>query len=377
VINRERLTEEFLELVKVDSVSGFERKIADLLKNKLEEIGLSVTEDDTGKKIYTGTGNLIARLPGNGSTAPSVMICAHMDTVEPGRGVVPVIEGSIIKSSGDTVLGGDNKAGIAIILEALRVIRENNIQHGDLEVVLTVFEEGGLLGAGNLDPGMLKSTMGYVLDSDGPPGTIVTSAPTQDRITATIKGKSAHAGICPEKGVNAIKVAARAIADMSLGRLDRETTANIGIISGGKATNIVPDSVLIQGETRSLQRSKKESQTRDIVEKINQAAASYGASAEIKVENLYQDFCISEDEKVVKIAVEAAKNLKMDPRIESTGGGSDANIFNEKGIYTVILGIAMQNVHTTEEFISMDDMEAGARYLVEIIKVAGAVKGKR
>jgi len=370
MVNRERLTAEFLELVRIDSVSGFERKIADLLKNKLKELGLDVTEDDTGQKIYTGTGNLIARLPGNG-TAPPIMLCAHMDTVEPGRGVIPVVEGSIIKSSGDTVLGGDNKAGIAIILEALRVLGEDSIQHGDLEVVLTVFEEGGLLGAGNLDAARIKSTMGYVLDSDGPPGTIVTSAPTQDRITATIKGRSAHAGICPEKGVNAIKVAASAIAGMSLGRLDRETTANIGIISGGKATNIVPDSVLIQGETRSLKGSKKESQTRDIVEKINQAAANSGASAEIKVENLYQDFHISEHEKVVKIAVEAARNLKLDPRIESTGGGSDANIFNEKGISAVILGIAMQNVHTTEEFISIDDMEKGARYLVEIIKVAG------
>lgn len=371
MVNRQRLTEEFLELVRVDSVSGFERQVADLLKEKLESLGFEVEEDDTGKKINTGTGNIIARLPGNLAGVAPVMVCAHMDTVEPGRGVVPVVEDGMIKSSGNTVLGGDNKAGIAIILEAARILKENGISHGGLEIILTVFEEGGLLGAGNLDPGRVKARIGYVLDSDGPPGTIVTSAPTQDRITAVIKGKSAHAGICPEKGINAIKVAANAIAAMNLGRIDSETTSNIGIINGGKATNIVPDSVLIQGETRSLDALKKDRQTRDIVEKIREAAAGLGTDADIKVEKLYGNFIIDHNELVVRIAVEAAQNLGLSPRLESTGGGSDANMFNEKGISAVILGIAMQNVHTTEEFIKIDDLEASCRYLVEIIKVAG------
>lgn len=371
MVNRERLTAEFLELVRVDSVSGFERQVADLLKEKLKSLGFEVDEDDTGQKINTGTGNIIARLPGNLAGAAPVMVCAHMDTVEPGRGVVPVVEGGVVKSSGNTVLGGDNKAGIAIILEAVRVLKEGGSSHGDLEVVLTVFEEGGLLGAANLDPGLLKARIGYVLDSDGPPGTIVTSAPTQDRITATIRGKSAHAGICPEKGINAIKVASHAIAAMKLGRIDGETTANIGIISGGKATNIVPDSVLVQGETRSLDEGKKDQQTRDIVEKIKAAASEFGTDADVKVENLYRNFRIGSEDRVVKIAAEAAENLGITLRIESTGGGSDANMFNEKGISAVILGIAMQNVHTTEEFIKIDDMEASCRYLVEIIKVAG------
>ncbi|MFZ5633247.1 MAG: M20/M25/M40 family metallo-hydrolase [Bacillota bacterium] len=371
MVNRERMTAEFLELVRVDSVSGQERNVADLLKQRLKGMGLEVSEDDTGKKISTGAGNIIARITGDPAAGPPLMICAHMDTVEPGRGIKPVVEGDVIKSSGDTVLGGDNKAGIAIILEALRVIGENGIKHGGLEAVFTVFEEGGLLGAQNLDPSLIHAKMGYVLDSDGPPGTIVTRAPTQDRISAAIRGKSAHAGVCPEKGINAIEVAARAIAGMKLGRIDAETTANIGVISGGKATNIVPDLVNIQGETRSLDRNKKNRQTRIITEKLAEAAAASGARVDIKVEELYREFNINENEKVVRAAVKAAENLGLVPGLVSTGGGSDANMFNEKGIPTAVLGIAMQNVHTTEEFIRIKDMEASCRYLLEIIKEAG------
>ncbi|MFZ5644088.1 MAG: M20/M25/M40 family metallo-hydrolase [Bacillota bacterium] len=371
MINRERLLNEFLELVKIDSVSGFERNIADILKKKLKDIGLEVFEDDTGKKINTEAGNIIARLNDNGGAHSTIMVCAHMDTVEPGRNVKPVVEGDIVKSSGDTILGGDNKAGIAIILEALKVLKENNIRHGELEIVLTVFEEGGLLGAANIDPKMLKSNIGYVLDSDGPPGTIVTKAPTQDRISVLIKGKAAHAGICPEKGINSIEVAARAISGMKIGRIDEETTSNIGVISGGKATNIIPDSVLIQGETRSLSESKKERETQHIIEKINEAVSFFGAQADINVEHLYREINVNENEKVVTIALEAAENINISPRLEKTGGGSDANIFNEKGISTVVLGIAMQNVHTTDEYIKVDDMVLGCRYLVEIIRTAG------
>lgn len=368
MVNLDRMTGEFLEMVRVDSVSGKERKIANLLKLKLENLGMEVFEDGAGKRFNSETGNLIARLPGTG---PPLMICAHMDTVEPGRGVRPVVDGGIIRSSGDTVLGADNKAGIAIILEAVRLIFENRISHPSLEVVFTVFEEGGLLGSKNMDPGVLSSKMGYILDSGGPPGTIVTQAPTQDRITATVFGRSAHAGVCPEKGINAIEVAARAIAGMKLGRIDGETTSNIGVISGGKATNIVPDNVYIQGETRSLNRDKKDLQTRLITEKMYETAAAASARVEVGVENLYREFNIARDRDVVRTAIRAAESLKIKPSLESTGGGSDANIFNEMGIESVVLGIAMQNVHTTDEFIRIEDMETCCRYLVEIIRTAG------
>ncbi|HBV96869.1 MAG: peptidase M20 [Peptococcaceae bacterium BICA1-7] len=370
MVNRERMVNEFLELVKIDSVSGFERKIADTLKLKLEELGMVVYEDDAGSKINTQAGNLIARLPATGGSGAPLLLCAHMDTVEPGRGVKPVLEGDLIKSSGDTVLGADDKAGIAIIFEAVRVIKENQVKHGGLEVVLTVFEEGGLLGAANIDREKIESKIGFILDSDGPPGSIVTQAPTQDRISITVKGKSAHAGICPEKGISAIEVAAKAIAGMKLGRIDGETTANIGVISGGKATNIVPDTVFIQGETRSLDGARVKKQTGEIIDKAREAAEQFGAQLDIKVENLYREFNIDKDERVVKIAAEAARSISLEPRLLSTGGGSDANMFNEKGISTVVLGIAMQNVHTTGEYIKIDDLVMGSKYIVEIVKSA-------
>lgn len=371
MIKTDRMVQEFLEMVRVDSVSGKERDLADLLKVKLEKLGLEVMEDQAGKKINCSAGNIIARFPGSGAAGPPVMLCAHMDTVEPGRGVKPVIDGGVIRSSGDTVLGGDNKAGIAIIMEAIRVIIENGLRHPELEVVFTVFEEGGLLGAKNLERALLKAGLGYVLDSGGAPGTIITRAPTQDKISVSVFGKSAHAGVCPEEGVNAIEVASRAIAGMNLGRIDHETTANIGIISGGNAINIVPEVCYVQGETRSLDRSKKDLQTRLITEKFNEAASASGARIQVKVENLYQEYNIGADQKVVRIALEAAENLGLVPRLESTGGGSDANIFNDSGISTVVLGIAVQNVHTTGEFIRVEDMESSCRYLLEIIKVAG------
>ncbi|MFZ5597646.1 MAG: M20/M25/M40 family metallo-hydrolase [Bacillota bacterium] len=376
MVNTDRMLSEFLELVRIDSVSGSEREIADLLIKKLKELNLEVFEDKTGSIINTGTGNIIARLPGEGSgkNRPAVMVCAHMDTVEPGRGVSPVVENGIVRSSGDTILGGDDKAGVAIILEAIRVIRECCLDHCEIEVVLTVFEEGGLKGAANIDTGLLKARIGYVLDSDDPPGTIITKAPTQDRITAVIKGRSAHAGICPEKGINAIEVAAKAIAGMRLGRIDSDTTANIGVISGGKATNIVPDSVLVEGETRSTVQSKKEAQTLHMLGEIDRAVKEYGASSEVKVENLYREFNLDESEEVVRIAVDAAGRLGLNPVLKATGGGSDANMFNEKGIPTVVLGIAMQNVHTTDEYISVEEMEKGCRYLVEIIKCAAGIE---
>ncbi|MCL6611013.1 MAG: M20/M25/M40 family metallo-hydrolase [Peptococcaceae bacterium] len=374
MVDAGRMVAEFLEMVKVDSVSGKERDMADLVKARLKDMGLDPVEDGAGNKINSSAGNIIARLPGTGKAGPPVMVCAHLDTVEPGRGIKPVVEEGIIRSSGDTILGGDDKAGIAIILEVLRMIRENRIDHPGVEVVFTVFEEGGLLGAKNLDPGMLEARLGYVLDSGGPPGTIITSAPTQDRISVAVRGKSAHAGICPENGVNAIEIAARAIAGLRMGRIDHETTVNIGVITGGKATNIVPDSVFVQGETRSLDRAKKELQTRLIVEKFNQAASASGAGVDVRVENLYREYSIGEDREVVRLAVEAAEKLGIVPRLESTGGGSDANVFNEMGIPTVVLGIAMQKVHTTEEFIRIGDMVTCCRYLLEIIKAAGEKK---
>lgn len=374
MVNGDRIVQEFIELVQVDSVSGREKKLADLLKSRLSSIGLEVWEDSAGEKLNTSAGNIIGRLAGNSPGKEPLLLCAHMDTVEPGCGVIPVEKDGVILSSGDTILGADDKAGIVAILEALRVIRELQISHGGIEVIFTIWEEGGLLGAKNLDFGLLSAKMGFVLDSDGPPGTIVVRAPSQDKISATVYGKAAHAGINPEEGINAIQVASKAISKMHLGRIDSETTANIGIITGGKAINIVPDAVSIKGETRSLAAAKRAAQTSAMVKVLEETAWNYGTRADIVVETLYQDFQLNENQKVVRAAAKAAQNLGFQHRFVNTGGGSDANVFNSRGIVTANLGIAMQKVHTTDEFIRVQDLLENARYLVEIIKVAQEIK---
>jgi tripeptide aminopeptidase len=371
MINRERLVDEFLELVQIDSPSGQEREIADTLKQKLMDLGLKVYEDNAGGQVGASAGNLIATLPGDGN-GPMLLLSSHMDTVQPGIGVKPVINDGVMSSAGDTVLGGDDKAGIAVILEAIRGIKENNIKHGGLEVVFTIWEEGGLKGAKALDYCKIKSKMGYVLDSDGEPGTIIITAPTADEITATIKGEAAHAGIAPEKGVSAIQVAAKAIAKMNLGRIDEETTANIGIIQGGKATNIVPDNTYIAGEARSLRPDKLAAQTKHICDLLQQEADAAKAEIVINVEKEYDPISLSKEDDVVKYAVNAAENLGLKPVLSATGGGSDANVFNGQGVSCANLGIAMNKVHTTDENIKIDDMCKTAELVMEIIKVANS-----
>ncbi|MCG9968808.1 M20/M25/M40 family metallo-hydrolase [Pelotomaculum terephthalicicum JT] len=369
----DRTIEEFLELVQVDSVSGKERRMADLLKKKLTALGLEVWEDEAGKKAKAEAGNIIARLPGTGK-GPVLLLSAHMDTVEPGCGIRPKVENGVVSSIGETVLGADDKAGIAAILESLRLVIENDIVHGGLEAAFTIWEEGGLFGAKNLDYSLISARTCFVLDSDGQPGTIVTVAPSHDRIGATVRGRAAHAGINPEEGVNAIQVAAHAIAQMKVGRIDHETTSNIGVISGGKAVNIVPDSVTIQGESRSLSAEKRMRQTGQMRRAIEDAAEKFGARADIAIETIYPEFNLPEDSPPVRIAVEAARNLGLEPILAKTGGGSDANIFNSKGIATAVLGIGMKKVHTTEEYITVADLLENVRYLFEIIKVAQKIK---
>ena len=369
MINERRLVANFLELVQVDSPSGQERKLADILKEKLLSLGLFVQEDKAGQKMGSTAGNLIARTS-DFSQRDKLFLCAHMDTVEPGQGIKPLVERGIIRAKGNTVLGADDKAGIAIILEAVQVIKEEEgwLDRSGLVVIFTIWEEGGLYGAKSLDNIPSRVPLGYVLDCDGPPGTIVIQAPSQDKITATIKGRAAHAGINPEEGLNAIYVCAQAIARMSLGRLDEETTANIGLISGGRATNIVPETVYLEGETRSLNEAKRQKQTEEIGGILKETAASFGAKACIDTETIYPGFCLSKKAPVVQLAVKAAQSLGLTPCLKKSGGGSDANIFNSRGIPTVNLGLGMQKVHTTEEFIRVADLVTSARYMVEIIK---------
>ena len=373
MVNERRILDEFWQLTRITSTSGKERQIADYLQEKSKTLGLAFYEDDAGQWVNGSAGNLIITLAPTGEVYHPVLLCAHLDTVEPAQDVQPVLENGIIRSRGETILGADDKAGIAIILEALKVILENQIEHGGLEVVFTIWEEGGLFGAKNLNIDRLSARLGYVLDCDGAPGTIITRAPSQDRISAQIRGKAAHAGINPEDGVNAIFVAACAISRMKIGRLDEETTANIGVISGGRATNIVPDLVFVEGEARSLVGARREKQTRTMCAELTRTAGELGAKVDLETETLYHDFALPENSKVVQLALTAARNLGLSARLVSSGGGSDANIFNQRGIVCANLGIGMQKVHTKEEFIKLEDMVNSVRLLLEIIRLAKEV----
>lgn len=368
MINRERMVKNFLDLITMDSESGGERRVCDFLKKYLEQFTDDIEEDGAGAIIGGDAGNIIARIAGNTPDRPRILLNAHTDTVKPGRGVKPVVSGDVITSSGDTILGADDKAGIALILETLHALRENNVPHGGIDVIFTVSEEVNLRGARALDPKHLRADYGYTLDCPGGAGDIYTRSPSHDTIVARITGKAAHAGMEPEKGKNAIWIAARAIARMNIGRIDHETTANIGVIAGGKATNIVPDIVEIKGEARSHSPSKLNAQVAHMRDCLEHTAKEYEAGIHIDVEHEYSSYHLSEDQPVIKNAFEAAAALGIAPKIQSSGGGSDANIFNALGLAMAPIGCAMTDCHTTAENININTLVDVARYAVELVR---------
>lgn len=371
MINNERLINEFLELVQIDSPSSKEAQVAKVLVKKLEEIGLEVEIDNAGEKAGGEIGNVIATLKGN-RDGKKVLFSSHMDTVSPGIGIKPIIdeENGIIKSDGTTVLGSDDKAGVAAILEGLRTIKENDIQHSDIQVVFSIWEEGGLNGAKHLDYSKIDAEYAFVLDSGGSPGEIITKAPAQDAIKVKIIGKPAHAGLQPEKGISSIMVASRAIENMNLLRIDEETTANIGIVKGGIATNIVMPELEILAEARSLNEDKLDKQTNHMVDEFKKAAKEFGAEIDIDIVRAYSPFNIDENDDIVVLAKKAFENMDIKGYTTSTGGGSDTNILNKNGIKAINLGIGMKNAHTLEEYIAIKDLLNSARMVTEIIKEA-------
>lgn len=367
-INEERLMQEFIKLAEIPSPSYREREIADYLNMRLQELGLTVEEDDTAAKIGGTCGNLLARLPGDESY-PTLFFSSHMDTVTPAEGIKVDFQDGIFRSQGNTILGGDDKAGIAAILEILEMLQENLIPHGPLEILFTVGEEQGLQGSKNFDCSKLKATFGYVLDASGKPGNIIIAAPAQNIFHITVHGKAAHSGFEPESGVNAIRIASEVIARLRLGRIDEETTSNIGIIEGGKATNIVPDTVFIQGETRSLNRQKLNDLTSEIIKEFESISKIPGAKCELDVIFEYPEYHLSSDLPVVQFAREAITRSGLEPRLETSGGGSDANIFNQAGLDVANLAVGMQGAHTTDETLEFKDLLATVRLLWEMIKL--------
>lgn len=354
MVNQDRLIDTFLELVQIDSPSGQEQAIGLHLQARLRALGLETRLDKAG--------NLIGRL--KGGTGLPLLLSAHMDTVGNDTGIKPVIRDGVIYSDGTTILGADDKSGVAAILETLAVLRERRLPHPSLEVVISVGEEQGLQGARQVDTAQLQARCGIVLDSGGPIGHIVVSAPSQDSLVFTVHGRTAHAGAEPEKGINAIRVAAEAIAAIPLGRVDEETTSNVGRIEGGTARNIVPDRVTVIGEARSRDDAKLERLTATIVEAFQQAAARYGASVEADVTRAYNSYHITEDEPVVRAVTAAARSLGHVVELRASGGGTDGNIYNAAGIPCIVLSTGMADVHTPHEHIAISDLVASAGLLL-------------
>ncbi|MDQ0256216.1 tripeptide aminopeptidase [Evansella vedderi] len=369
MVNKQRIIDEFIELVKVDSETKYERNIANVLREKFEALGVKVKEDDTMSVTGHGAGNLICTLEGTTDGDP-IYFTSHMDTVVPGVGITPVVENGYIKSDGSTILGADDKAGIAAMLEAIRVLKENNIAHASIQFIITVGEESGLVGAKALDEKDLIAKYGYALDSDGKVGTIIVAAPTQSKVKAIVYGKTAHAGVAPEKGVSAITVASKAIARMPLGRIDEETTANIGRFEGGTQTNIVCDRVDILAEARSLVAEKMEAQVAAMKTAFEDAAAEMGGSVDLDIQLMYPGFKHEDGDHVVEMAKEAVKSIDREPKLLHSGGGSDANVIAGFGIPTVNLGIGYEEIHTTNEKLPIEELVKTAELVLALIKKA-------
>ncbi|HRY83361.1 MAG TPA: M20/M25/M40 family metallo-hydrolase [Candidatus Cloacimonadota bacterium] len=362
----------FIELVSIDSESRDERAIADKLIADLKELGAEVTEDDSTGFSKGNTGNILARFPGKVDKAP-ILFCSHIDTVVPGKGIKPRIEDGKIYSDGSTVLGADDKSGVAQIMQGIKTLKDSGIDHAPIEVLFTVCEEIGLLGSKSFDKSQLKSAFGYAFDTQNV-GDLILGAPSQNSFVITIYGKEAHAGVEPEKGINAIRVASEAIAAMPLGRIDFETTSNLGVIKGGMATNIVPNKVEIRGEARSHNPQKLDRVCLDIRKAVEDAVSRHQgdlvkAGFSFDLENEYKSFRVSEDAEPVILAKSALSRLGIEARTAVGGGGSDANNIGAAGIPTIICGTGMMRYHTVNEFIAIKDLEAGAAFVTELLKL--------
>ncbi|HEY7221024.1 MAG TPA: M20/M25/M40 family metallo-hydrolase [Candidatus Binatia bacterium] len=377
MIHPERLKNLLIELIQIDSLSRKERDVAMRLKREMEDLGGTVFIDDAGEKVGGNVGNLIVHFPGNVGSAKPLLLSAHMDTVVPGEGITPILEGEILRTDGRTVLGGDDKSGVAIICEVLRVIQEQRIPCSAVDVVFTICEEAGLIGAKCLDVSRLRARTGLVLDSDSV-GFLFTKAPAANRMEFRVHGLEAHAGVCPEKGINAIKVAAEGIAQMGLGRIDHETTANIGMVEGGMAVNIVPNQVVLRGEARSHSEEKLNRQTEHMKRCLEDAALRYtlevdgkrhSARIEAKIDRDYDRMDVADSAPIVQLVHAAAKNLKLEVKTLATGGGCDANVLNQKGLVVANLSTGMRDIHTVNEWLDLKDLNLSAQMVLEVVKL--------
>ncbi len=367
MVNRDRMINEFVELVKIDSLSYKEREIADRIKEKLNAMGYNVFEDDAGKKVGGNAGNIICKIKGN-KDVPAIMLVAHMDTVVPGIGKKPIVKEDIITSDRTTVLGADDISGMVCILEIARVLKENAISHGDIYAVFTIAEEKGLIGAKNLDYDKIDAKYGFVLDVGGESGNVVIRQPIKHATSITVLGRAAHAGSRPEEGINAIQLASKAIAKMKLGRIDSETTANIGVIRGGQASNIVCDRVEMKAEARSLDREKLEAQVKHMEKCFVIAAKEYGGKIEFASKETSGGFNIPEDAEIIKILKKTAELTNFNLNLIATGGVSDTCILNNNGIQAVNVCSGAHKSHSLEEWVSINCMVKTTKFLLAVIE---------
>lgn len=368
LVNKERLLNDFIEIVKIKSPSRNEMELGSYVLKRLERLGVKAKMDDTGNKIGGNAGNITGFLASSNKRKKTpVFFGAHLDTVPLGGEILPEIKnGKIFNADKNCILGADDKVAVAAILEALEVIKENNIKTCSIYVIFTVGEEIAILGAKNLDLKEIKAKYGFVFDGEGDIGTIFVEAPYHDTMEYTITGKAVHAGIEPEQGINSIKVAAEAIASLKIGRIDSESTCNIGIINGGTATNIIPEKTYVKAEARSLNPEKLDRLTADINAGFLRSAEKYGAKLKIKVEREYSGFKFENDAVPLLMASRALRNMGIKPAVRSTGGGSDVNIYNAKGKISLDLSSGMEKVHSNNEYVKVAELEKLAGLILEI-----------
>ncbi|WP_027179538.1 M20/M25/M40 family metallo-hydrolase [Maridesulfovibrio bastinii] len=367
MVDTNRLVDTFISLVKIDSPSFYEKDVCNFLKKWAENYHFSFEEDRAADSCGGNSGNLIITVPATGGGVCPVF-SAHMDCVKPCNGVEPVIKDGVIYSNGKTVLGGDDKGGIAAILEAVTSLESENIPHPEIKIVFTIVEESGMFGAKFLDSEKLNSNEIIVLDAEGSVGTLINRSPGKAYIDIEFIGRASHAGMSPEAGVSAIQLAAEAITRMQLLRIDSDTTANIGSISGGVATNIVADKVNVMAEARSISEEKLSAQLDNMKKACSEAIAKVGGSYNFNAELTYPPVDIPENDPLIESIVRCCEKCGIKSKISATGGGSDANVFSGKGMSVLTLGIGMTDVHTVNESIHIQSLVDAARITMEIMK---------
>ena len=363
------VAELFVELARVPSPPGQERAVADQVVEYLRSLALSVDEDDAGARIDSTIGNLLCRIEPTAEGTP-VFFCAHLDTVPPEGPLEPVVDGGFVRNGGGTILGADNKAAVAAMLEATRRIVAENRPHGGVELLFTPKEEVGLRGAAAFDHERLRARVGYVYDHAGPIGEVILGAPYQCKIDATFHGRAAHSGMYPEEGRSAIGAAARAIADLRLGRLDEETTANVGEIRGGTARNIVPEHCSFLAEARCHDETKLGALVQEMLETITFAAQVGECDVETRVEPSSRGYRFKRDDEPVRLAAAALERSGYQPSYGLSGGGADANVFNERGLQCLNLANGMIDIHTPDERIAVEDLERMVDVTLALVEVA-------